>query len=103
MHTRRAVQPCPNIFSPDGRYILTGSTDGTAQLRDRESGKTIQNFSGHNASLLDIAYSPDGKYAVTAGIDNVARLWDIKTGRELRQFTGHTDGVTAVAFSPDSK
>ncbi|MCP4978723.1 MAG: hypothetical protein GY931_21470, partial [Maribacter sp.] len=88
-------------FSPDGKYVLTGSTDKTAKLWDLK-GKVIQPFLGHEGRIYSVAFSPDGKYALTGSLDNTAKLWDLK-GNEIQSFKGHDDDVYSVAFSPDGK
>ena len=90
-------------FSPDDKWILTGSNDHTARLFDAQSGKQLQAFSGHTAGINDIAFSADGKWVLTASWDKTVRLWDTGTGRELRKFVGHTNSVITADFSQDGK
>ena len=91
------------VFSPDGKSILTGSTDKIAQLWDAKTGKQILTFTGHTDSVNAVAFSPDGKQILTGSADKTARLWDATTGTEIREFTGHTDAILSVAFAPDGK
>ncbi len=88
-------------YSSDGKYVLTGSQDGTARLWDVQNGREVQRFTGHKGGVSAAAFSPDGRLVLTGGNDKTARLWEVASGKELRVFTGHTDGLTAVAFSPD--
>jgi WD40 repeat protein len=96
-------------FSPDGRHIVSGSSDKTLRLWEVSSGREIARFEGHTDSVNAIAFAPDGLRIVsTAGQsgyrssgDYTLHLWEVATGRELARFEGHTDSVNAVAFSPD--
>ena len=54
-------------FSPDGKRIVTASSDKTARLWDAESGKQIgEPLTGHTDAVMSAAFSPDGKRIVTA-------------------------------------
>ena len=71
-------------FSPDGKRIVTASSDKTARLWDAETGKQIgEPLKGHTASVSSAAFSPDGKRIVTASEDKTARLWDAATGKQI--------------------
>jgi WD40 repeat protein/class 3 adenylate cyclase len=91
-------------YSPDARYILSGSRDKTARLWDAATGQQLQVFSGHTDALNEygVAFSPDERYVATASGDGTARLWDAHTGKQLYSLTG-TGGPNSVAFSPDGK
>jgi len=99
-HTRAISSAC---FSPDGRYILSGSGDETMRLWDIITGREVRSFKEHTDRVTSVSFSPDGKYALSGSSDSTMKLWDIATGRKVGTFKGHTDGISSVSFSPDGK
>ena len=61
-------------YSPDGRWIVTASTDDTARVWSAESGQQKMVLQGHTGPVTSAAYSPDGRWIVTAS-DGTARVW----------------------------
>jgi WD40 repeat protein len=101
--------------SPDGKYLLSGSFDGTMRLWELETGREARRFDGPGHFVESVAFTPDGKQAVCSyGPRNAdaihaedpscsLRLWDVATGRELRLFQGHTGPVLSLALSRDGR
>jgi len=93
-----------NAFSPDGRKIVAGLTDGTLRLFDAISGNPIGDpFQGHEDWIYSVAFSADGKAIVSSGLDKTLRLWDLQGNQIGAPFRGHENAVNSVAFSPDGK
>jgi len=88
-------------FSPDGAWIVTAGSDGTARIWDR-SGSLEHTLLGHEGAVFGAAFSPDAALVVTAGTDGTARLWDTGTGRLVR-ILGSGGTIFAAAFSPDGR
>jgi WD40 repeat protein len=91
------------VFSPDGKRVVTASSDSTARLWSIESGKEVAVLKGHLQWVSSAAFSPDGRRVVTASGDNTARLWDAESGTEIAVLKGHTKTVDRAIFSPDGK
>ena len=89
-------------FSPDGRMIANGLSDGTVHLWDAFSSRTQWRVRGHGDTVTSVAFSPDGR-TIASGSWNSVHLWDAASGRQLRVLEGHGEYVTSVAFSPDGR
>jgi WD40 repeat protein/uncharacterized caspase-like protein len=90
-------------FSPDGKQVLTASSDQTARLWDAVSGLEIRSFQAQT-SVNDAAFSPDGTQVITGHLDRkMARTWDTATGKLIRTFQGPDGPGSRVRFSPDGK
>jgi WD40 repeat protein len=50
-------------FSPNGKAVLTGSEDGTAQLWDAATAQPLGPALRHRDAITDLAFSPNGKAA----------------------------------------
>ena len=48
-------------FSPDGKAVVTGCWDKTAQRWDTATGKPLGLPILHQSSVVAVAFSPDGK------------------------------------------
>jgi WD40 repeat protein len=70
-------------FSPDGRNILTGCTDGFARLWEAPSNEAPGLCLTNGFNVRAVAFSPDGLIAVT-GTEGRPDFWDVDTGRRLK-------------------
>lgn len=63
-------------FSPDSKYIIIASDDGSIRIWDIEKGREINRILQEGV-IYSIAISPNGQLIATAGEDKTIRLWNI--------------------------
>jgi WD40 repeat protein len=95
-------------FSTDGKSVVSGSSDHTAQIWNIETGKLkCKTFKDHkkkddeDIDVSSVAFSPNGQYIVSGSNDHTVRIWDQKCKPIHNPLGSHNDKVTSVAFSPD--
>jgi WD40 repeat protein len=86
-------------FSPDGRTLVTGSLNSTAQRWNVVTGEPLGGPLRHPAGVTSIAFSPDGKTVVAGTPGETSSLWDAATGQPVGEPLRHFR-VYRVAFSP---
>ncbi|GAW21808.1 hypothetical protein ANO14919_113330 [Xylariales sp. No.14919] len=62
-------------FSPDGKWILSGSMDGKVKFWDPRKGEEQLELRGHKDWVTSVALSQTGGYFATGSGDNCARIW----------------------------
>ncbi|KAF5337527.1 hypothetical protein D9758_016982 [Tetrapyrgos nigripes] len=92
-------------YSPDGRHVVSGSSDYTIRIWDIQTGQQVgESLEGHRDGVHSVAFSPDGRHVVSGSNDNTVRIWDVQTGQQFGEpLKGHTKRVWSVAYSPDSR
>ena len=94
-------------FSPNGKVLATGSSDGAVILWDVATGSRIRRLVGERDPpdrVMLVAFSRDGKSLAVAGWHGTMTLWEVATC----QIRAKTNGVNSfigdqMEFSPDGK
>ncbi|TBR57039.1 hypothetical protein B4U84_26805 [Westiellopsis prolifica IICB1] len=90
-------------FSPDGKLLALGDTNGEIRLYQVSDWKQVLVFKGHSNWVTSVAFSPDRETLASGSIDCTLKLWHISTGQCLQDLQGHNDEVWSVTFSPDGQ
>ena len=88
-------------YSPDGRFLVTVSTEGTILLRDPVTLQPIGNeIVGTTDGVSGISHGPffsqDGRYMITTA-DGVGRLWDLEARTQVGEAFPNDRGTVAAA------
>ena len=89
-------------YSPDGRYIISGSSDRTIRMWDAETGSPVSMpLEGHTDALSSVAFSPDGRHILSGSEDGTIRVWDARSPSTVSDhLEGHSHQLQPAGFSP---
>ncbi|MDE0682738.1 MAG: sigma-70 family RNA polymerase sigma factor, partial [Candidatus Poribacteria bacterium] len=103
-------------FSPDGRWLVSGTTEGEIRMWDVATGEPLAVFSEltepmereHLRHISALAFSSD-RALLAAGTPTQLHLWDVRTGHKLfsvstvhkRGWRTYHDYPKPLVFSPD--
>jgi WD40 repeat protein len=62
-------------FSPDGKFVVTQSWDGTARVWDAATGQSLAELCRHTDPVFTATFSPNGKFVVTASAGGTTEIF----------------------------
>lgn len=77
-------------YSPDGRFLASGSWDGTVKIWGVTTGACLKTLKGHSSFVRSVSFSPDGRHIISGSKDTSVKIWDAASGNCLA--TLHTFG-----------
>jgi len=94
-------------FSPNGKKLVSGQSNGQLNLWDINSGKLLKSTSTNADSgryvLSSVAFSPTDSLIATSSSDSTLRLWDGHNLSPIQPGYGHWGRINSVIFSPDGR
>jgi len=107
------------VTTPDGRFIITSSTDKTICIWDVEKKQLAEQIRGpkstfNKGKVYALAVSPDGRLLATGGFFTMGkdedylklgriRIYDLNTRKQVLSLEAHQNVVTALRFSADGR
>jgi WD40 repeat protein len=95
-------------FSPDGRRVVTASSDQLACVWDAATGRQLAALEHLNA-VMNAWFNADGRLIITRALapnddtKNEARLWDADTWEALTPPMRYSGYRNRMSFSPDGR
>jgi WD40 repeat protein len=90
-------------FTPDGRYLLNGTSEGSLIVWDMASYQKLHHIKTDNDTITLVDPSPDGKSVLVSG-GRSPGIWEIASGSQVWVLPKVERGyVRAARFSPDGK
>ncbi len=90
-------------FSPDGRWLAAGTSEGGIGIVDFATGRPVTNWVAHPRYLYGLAFSPDGRTLASSGSDQVIRLWKTGSWAPEGELTGLEHEVWALQYSANGQ
>jgi WD40 repeat protein len=93
-------------FSPDGRWVATGSAGGAVRMWETATGQEVSTLSSKAPPISGVAFTRDSKKLLALEFDGLLRIFDVEGRRELSSYSVRMLGAApsvALAVHPDGQ
>ncbi len=90
-------------YSPTGRELATGGTDGIVRVWNTYTGASLWTFAARGGPVLSIAYSPGSGQIATGNESGPVYVQSAYDGELIRTLNGHDEHVGALVYSPTGR
>ena len=90
-------------FSPDGRWIASGSEDHTIILADGDTARGERVLKGHTGAVSAVVFSRDGQSLISASHDGTIRQWAVHKDSKPEILQSNLGEIRAMAASSDGR
>ncbi len=87
------------IYSPDGKYGISGDMRGNITMWNLESGQKFRVLEGHTDNVNSLSLDHSGRL-VSASDDGSIKFWDLESGSELISLVSQGKD-TWITYTPD--
>lgn len=84
--------------SPDKLHIAVGYSDGTVDIFDQVTKRSVAKFAIHRTAVSCLQYDDSGMRILTGGLDTDIALLDVVAQVGVSKLTGHRGPVTDLMF-----
>lgn len=90
-------------ISPDGKHVISGSSDNTLRLWDLDQRSEIAAYSGFQNSVTRCDWSPDGRCISSGSNDGTIKVLDSLIKNQLLSSSDYGQDNYKCPWSPDGK
>ncbi|KAL7715873.1 WD domain containing protein [Entamoeba marina] len=86
-------------FTPNGKYLMSGSEDRTIRLWNYTQKKIIKTFQSPCREVFDLSIFNDNSKIVCCGADYHPFIVDVMTSQVLRRYKGHDGKINCLQLN----